>query len=61
VAKYVVAGATGRVGSVVAAQFLSRGADVTVIVRSEQTAAGWTKPRRTILRSAYFQATSPVW
>ena len=42
-ASYVVAGATGRVGSVVAAELLSRGAGVTVIVRSEQAGAKWAK------------------
>jgi uncharacterized protein YbjT (DUF2867 family) len=42
-ASYVVAGATGRVGSVVAAELLSRGASVTVIVRSERAGAAWVK------------------
>jgi uncharacterized protein YbjT (DUF2867 family) len=34
--RYVVAGATGRVGSVVADELLSRGADVTLIIRDEK-------------------------
>jgi uncharacterized protein YbjT (DUF2867 family) len=40
-ASYVVAGATGRVGSVVAHELLSRGVSVTVIVRSEQARTEW--------------------
>ena len=40
---YVVAGASGRVGSVVAAELLSRGANVTVIVRTAQAGADWSK------------------
>ena len=42
-ANYVVAGATGRVGSVVARELLSRRASVRVIVRSDQAATAWTK------------------
>jgi uncharacterized protein YbjT (DUF2867 family) len=41
-ANYVVAGATGRVGSVVAAELLARGEPVTVIVRDEARALDWT-------------------
>ena len=39
----VVAGATGRVGSVVASELLSRGASVTVIVRSEHARTAWSQ------------------
>lgn len=38
---YVIAGVTGRVGSVVADTLLSEGADVRVLVRSEAAGAGW--------------------
>ncbi|WP_226344134.1 NAD(P)H-binding protein [Agilicoccus flavus] len=38
---YVVAGATGRVGSVVATRLLEAGADVGVLVRRPQDAASW--------------------
>jgi len=41
VAKYIVAGVTGRVGSAVATHLLSRGADTTVIVRNEQAGTKW--------------------
>ena len=40
-AKYVVAGATGRVGSVVAAELLARQKAVTVIVRDESRRREW--------------------
>ena len=40
-ASFVVAGATGRVGSVVASELLSRGASTTVIVRGNAAAAQW--------------------
>jgi uncharacterized protein YbjT (DUF2867 family) len=40
-ANYVVAGATGRVGSVVAAELLARGEAVTVIVRDEARGPEW--------------------
>ncbi len=40
--RYVVAGATGHVGSAVARELLSHHADVTVIVRGEQAGAEWT-------------------
>jgi uncharacterized protein YbjT (DUF2867 family) len=42
-AKYVVAGATGRVGSVVAHELLNRQEAVTVIVRDETRALEWTQ------------------
>lgn len=38
---YVVAGATGRVGSVVATRLLEAGTDVGVLVRRPQDAASW--------------------
>jgi uncharacterized protein YbjT (DUF2867 family) len=40
-AKHVVAGVTGRVGSVVAAELLARGETPTVIVRREAQGAAW--------------------
>jgi uncharacterized protein YbjT (DUF2867 family) len=40
-ASFVVAGATGRVGSVVASELLSRGASTTVIVRGSEAASQW--------------------
>ena len=40
-ASFVVAGATGRVGSVVASELLSRGASTTVIVRGSAAASEW--------------------
>jgi uncharacterized protein YbjT (DUF2867 family) len=40
-ASFVVAGATGRVGSVVASELLSRGASTTVIVRESTGASTW--------------------
>jgi uncharacterized protein YbjT (DUF2867 family) len=40
-AKYVVAGATGRVGSVVASELLSRRAGVTVIARTHNAGEVW--------------------
>jgi uncharacterized protein YbjT (DUF2867 family) len=40
-ANYVVAGVTGRVGSVVAAELLARGVAVTVIVRNEARGFDW--------------------
>ncbi len=39
---YVVAGATGRVGSVVANELLAHGAALTVVVRDPQRSANWT-------------------
>ena len=42
-ANYVVAGATGRVGSVVAAELLAREEAVTVIVRDEARGPEWVK------------------
>lgn len=42
-AKYVVAGATGRVGSVVAHELLNRKQAVTVIVRDEARGPEWTQ------------------
>lgn len=42
-ARYVVAGVTGRVGSVVAADLLGRGVTPTVIVRSEPARASWIR------------------
>jgi uncharacterized protein YbjT (DUF2867 family) len=42
-AKYVVAGATGRVGSVVAHGLLNRKEEVTVIVPDEARALEWTQ------------------
>jgi uncharacterized protein YbjT (DUF2867 family) len=42
-AKYVVAGATGRVGSVVARELLNRNEAVTVIVRDEARGREWTR------------------
>jgi uncharacterized protein YbjT (DUF2867 family) len=42
-ANYVVAGATGRVGSVVAAELLARDEPVTVIVREEARGLEWTR------------------
>ena len=42
-AKYVVAGVTGRVGSVVAEELLARGERPTVIVRDATRAADWSK------------------
>ena len=41
--KYVVAGATGRVGSVVASELLARRQAVTVIVRDEARALEWAR------------------
>jgi uncharacterized protein YbjT (DUF2867 family) len=41
-AKYVVAGVTGRVGSVVAAELLAQGERPTVIVRDARDAADWS-------------------
>lgn len=46
-AKYVVAGVTGRVGSVVAEELLARGERPTVIVRDSTRAADWSKRRAT--------------
>ena len=43
VSNYVVAAAMGQVGSVVAGELLSRGATVTVIVRTEQARSDRTK------------------
>lgn len=40
---YVVAGVTGRVGSVVAGELLARGAATTVIVRNEASRAAWAR------------------
>ena len=42
-AKYVVAGATGRVGSVVARELLNRNEAVTVIIRDETRGLEWTQ------------------
>jgi uncharacterized protein YbjT (DUF2867 family) len=42
-ANYVVAGATGRVGSIVAAALLARHETVTVIVRDEARGREWAK------------------
>lgn len=42
-AKYVVAGVTGRVGSVVAAELLARHEAVTVIVRDEARGLKWAR------------------
>lgn len=42
-AKYVIAGATGRVGSVVAAELLAREEAVTVIVRDEARGLEWAR------------------
>lgn len=39
--QYVVAGATGRVGSVVASELLARGVQPTLIIRDEKRAAEW--------------------
>jgi uncharacterized protein YbjT (DUF2867 family) len=41
--KYIVAGATGRVGSVVAGELLARGVKPTVIVRTEAARADWVR------------------
>jgi uncharacterized protein YbjT (DUF2867 family) len=41
--KYVVAGVTGRVGSMVARELLNRGEPVTVIVRQEAHGADWER------------------
>lgn len=38
---YIIAGATGRVGSATAARLLDEGADVRVLVRNEGDAASW--------------------
>ena len=40
-ASFVVAGATGRVGSVVASELLSRGASTAVVVRGCEAASQW--------------------
>src|SRR5262245_45112123 len=40
---YVVAGATGRVGSMVAKQLLERGEKVRIIVRAPQRGADWSR------------------
>jgi uncharacterized protein YbjT (DUF2867 family) len=40
--KYVVAGATGRVGSIVAGDLLARGEQVTVLARDAAPAASWS-------------------
>jgi uncharacterized protein YbjT (DUF2867 family) len=42
-ATYVIAGGTGRVGSIVADELLSRKADTTVIVRDERSAEDWRR------------------
>src|SRR5262245_19388334 len=47
-ARYVVAGATGRVGSVVAEELLAQGADTTLIVRTQQSTEGWARRGATI-------------
>ena len=57
-AKHVVAGVTGRVGSIVASELLKQGHQVTVIVRDEArsglgatgSAGGLRVARRSILR-----------
>ena len=41
-ARFVVAGASGRVGSIVAGELITCGSNVTVIVRNEQDGARWT-------------------
>jgi uncharacterized protein YbjT (DUF2867 family) len=43
VPRYVVAGVTGRVGSIVADELLSRNADTTAIVRDERSAEEWRR------------------
>lgn len=40
---FTIAGATGRVGSVVAGQLIDVGADVTVLVRDEAKGVGWAR------------------
>ena len=42
-AKYIVAGATGRVGSAVGQELLARGARPTVVVRSQAAQRAWTE------------------
>jgi uncharacterized protein YbjT (DUF2867 family) len=42
-ARYVVAGVTGRVGSIVADELLSQGAETTAIVRDGKSAEEWRR------------------
>jgi uncharacterized protein YbjT (DUF2867 family) len=51
-AKYVIAGATGRVGSTVAGALLERGEAVTVIVRDEASSLDWTRRGAAVARGS---------
>ena len=51
-AKYAVAGVTGRVGSFVAAELLDRGEQVTVIVRDEAGGRDWMRRGAEVARGS---------
>ena len=48
---FTIAGVTGRVGSVVAAELLEAGSEVTVLARDESKAAHWAERGATIRRA----------
>jgi uncharacterized protein YbjT (DUF2867 family) len=51
-AKYVVAGVTGRVGSTVASELLKQGERVTLIVRDEARGLGWARRGAEVARGS---------